>query len=176
MSETIRASVAVAEGERNDVELSLVAAVAAADTIERAVGLAVEIKWPGDLMLRRTKVGSTIADATGLTVEIRVDQTREELPAGYGSLYLATGRAIAAEPLLVELRGDLDRCFSEWRAGGLEALYPGLGARDFLRGRRVRVDGRVGTALMIDLHGRLHVHADDGERLVVDRGEVTYER
>jgi BirA family biotin operon repressor/biotin-[acetyl-CoA-carboxylase] ligase len=176
VSETIRVSVAVAKQERNDVELSLVAAVAAADTIERAVGLAVEIKWPGDLMLRRMRVGSATSDATGLTVEIRVDQTREELPAGSGSLALATGRAFAAEPLFVELHDHLDRCLSEWRAGGLEALYPRLGARDFLRGRRVRVDGKTGTALMIDRHGRLQIHADDGERLVVDRGEVTYER
>jgi hypothetical protein len=29
---------------------------------------------------------------------------------------------------------------------------------------------------MIDRHGRLQVDADDGERLVIERGEVSYER
>ena len=61
------------------------------------------------------------------------------------------------------------------RAGGLDAVYIDLGSRDFLRGRRVSVDGVAGTAMQIDRQGRLEVEVD-GEHRTVESGEVTYER
>ena len=60
-----------------------------------------------------------------------------------------------------------------WREGGLDALYDDLGARDFLRGRRVSVDGVEGTAQMIDRSGRLAVATASGP-LLVESGEVLY--
>ena len=39
----------------------------------------------------------------------------------------------------------LGRRYEQWLAGGLDAVYEGLGPRDFLRGRQVTVDGTSGA-------------------------------
>lgn len=163
-------------------ELALVAGVAAADAIERTIELSAQIKWPNDVMVRRTKVAGCLAEAREgaivLGIGINVNQTREELPpvtgAPPGSLLTATGREWARAPLLAYLLADLERCFAEWLVGGLDALYPYLGSRDFLRGRRVTVDGTSGTAELIDREGRLHIELDGGGARVVESGEVAY--
>jgi biotin-(acetyl-CoA carboxylase) ligase len=150
---------------RRAPELSLVAGIAVADTVERTIGLAAQIKWPNDVMLRRAKVAGCLAEARGgavvLGIGINVNQTREELPpvtgSPPGSLLVATGQEWPRAPLLAMLLGDLERCYSEWLAGGLGSLYPYLGSRDFLRGRHVSVNGTSGTAVKIDRAGRLEI-------------------
>jgi biotin-(acetyl-CoA carboxylase) ligase len=74
------------------------------------------------------------------------------------------------------LLADLERCYSEWLAGGLDALYPYLGSRDFLRGRHVSVNGTSGTVVKIDREGRLEIAVGHGEVRTVESGEVRYER
>ena len=70
--------------QRRAPELSLVAGIAVADTVERTTGLAAQIKWPNDVMLRRSKVAGCLAEmrdgAVTLGIGINVNQTREELP------------------------------------------------------------------------------------------------
>jgi BirA family biotin operon repressor/biotin-[acetyl-CoA-carboxylase] ligase len=165
-------------------EVSLVAGVAVADAIERTIGLAAQIKWPNDVMLRRWKVAGCLAEARDgavlLGMGINVNQTRDQLPpvtgSPPGSLYLATGQEWPRAPLPAMLLADLERCYSEWLAGGLDALYPYLGSRDFLRGRHVSVNGASGIAVMIERDGRLRVDVGRGETVFVESGEVRYER
>ena len=66
--------------------------------------------------------------------------------------------------------------YEEWLAGGLDAVYEGLGPRDFLRGRPVSVDGTSGTAVKIDREGRLEIAVGHDEVVTVESGEVLYER
>jgi BirA family biotin operon repressor/biotin-[acetyl-CoA-carboxylase] ligase len=166
--------------DRNPAELSLVAGVAVADTLERTLGLAVQIKWPNDVMLRREKTAGILAEARDgvvvVGIGINVNQTRAQLPPGAGSLRTATGREWDREQLLESVLMDLEGCYSQWRDGGLDALYPSLGARDFLRGRRVSVNGTSGTAEMINRAGRLEIRCDDGDLVTIESGEVQYER
>ena len=63
--------------ERNAAELSLVAGIAVADTLERATGLAVQIKWPNDVMLRRRKVAGCLAEAARRSGRPRHRRERE---------------------------------------------------------------------------------------------------
>jgi BirA family biotin operon repressor/biotin-[acetyl-CoA-carboxylase] ligase len=170
--------------ERRVPELSLVAGIATADAIERTTGLAAQIKWPNDVMLRRAKVAGCLAEmrdgAVTLGIGINVNQTREQLPpvtgSPPGSLLVATGQEWPRAPLLAMLLADLERCYREWLAGGLDALYPYLGSRDFLRGRHVSVNGTSGTAVKIDRAGRLQIAVGHGDVRTVESGEVRYER
>ena len=165
--------------ERNAPELSLVAGVAVADTIERIVGLAAQLKWPNDVMLRRKKVAGCLAEAREgavvLGIGVNVNQTGGELPERAGSLRTLTGREWDRGALLASLLEDLGSRYSEWLEGGLDAVYDGLGPRDFLRGRRVSVNGTSGVAVKIDRKGRLELDVD-GEVVSVESGEVVYER
>ena len=166
--------------ERNVPELSLVAGVAVADALERTLGLSVQLKWPNDVMLRRRKVAGCLAEVRDgvvvLGIGLNVNQTREELPEHAGSLLTLTGRETNREELLSTLLEDLEARYADWSEGGLDAVYEGLGPRDFLRGRRVSVNGTSGVATMINREGRLEIQVGHGELVTVESGEVLYER
>ncbi|MBA2474574.1 MAG: biotin--[acetyl-CoA-carboxylase] ligase [Actinobacteria bacterium] len=170
------------EGRRL-AELSLVGGIAAADTVEQALGLAVQIKWPNDVMVNRCKVAGVLAEArsgaVSLGIGLNVNQTRSELPEDgsgeAGSLRTIDGVRRERAALLAELLSALERAYDGWLTGGLGLLYDSLAPRDFLRGRRVAVDGAAGLAVGIDRSGRLEVEVG-GERRLVESGRITYER
>ena len=80
-------------------ELSLVAGTAVAEAIEEAVGLAVQVKWPNDVMLNRRKVAGILAEAADgrvvVGIGVNVNQERDDLPEDTNvpaaSLYTSDG-------------------------------------------------------------------------------------
>jgi BirA family transcriptional regulator, biotin operon repressor / biotin---[acetyl-CoA-carboxylase] ligase len=166
--------------ERNIAEISLVAGVAVADALERTLGLSVQLKWPNDVMLRRRKVAGCLAEARDgvvvLGIGVNVNQTRDELPPNAGSVLTLTGRELDREELLTMILDDLAARYADWCRDGLDAVYEGLGPRDFLRGRQVSVNGTSGVATMIDRQGRLEIAVGHGALVTVDSGEVIYDR
>jgi BirA family biotin operon repressor/biotin-[acetyl-CoA-carboxylase] ligase len=165
--------------DRPRPQLSLVAGVALADTLERTLGLAVQIKWPNDVMLNRRKVAGVLAEARGkaviLGIGVNVNQTRDELPERAGSLRMLTGHEWERATVLTSLLVDLEVAYDEWRDGGLDAIYGRLASRDFLRGRHVAVDGTRGTGEKIDRDGRLEIRTPTNELVAVETGEVLYD-
>lgn len=170
--------------ERHLPELSLVAALAAAEAIEGATALTAQIKWPNDVMLNRRKVAGILSELSGGTVVvgigINVNQTRDELPPDTpiepGSLRTLTGSSYDRAVLLGSLLFRLERIYDGWRHGGLADLYGEIGARDFLRGRRITADGEPATALQILRDGRLEIATDAGEIRAIESGEVVFAR
>jgi BirA family transcriptional regulator, biotin operon repressor / biotin---[acetyl-CoA-carboxylase] ligase len=168
---------------RPKAELSLVGGLAAAETVERATALAAQIKWPNDVMMNRRKVAGVLAEAEGdsviLGIGLNVNQRLEELPGEAtsppASLLTVDGVRRDRAPILADLLAALERAYDVWRAKGLSGLYDGLGARDFLRGRRIVVDGRSGYGVAIDREGRLEAVLE-GERCLIESGEVLFER
>jgi BirA family biotin operon repressor/biotin-[acetyl-CoA-carboxylase] ligase len=181
--------------ERRPAELSLVGGMAAADAVERALRLSAQIKWPNDVMVNRRKVAGVLAEGRGektpathpltpgtvvvLGIGINVSQTSDQLPSDArtpaASLRTVDGTRHERAPILATLLLQLETYYDRWRAGGIDAIYDFLGARDFLRGRRVAVDGASGYAIGIDREGRLEIDTG-GERRLVESGEVSYER
>jgi BirA family biotin operon repressor/biotin-[acetyl-CoA-carboxylase] ligase len=169
--------------ERRVAELALVGGIAVAETVEDATGLATQIKWPNDVMLNRRKVAGILAEATGdhvvLGIGLNVNQTRDQLPLDAGtppaSLYTIDAVRRQRAPLLAMLLAALERHYETWLEGGIALLYGELGPRDFLRGRKVYVDGREGWAIMIERDGTLAVEVD-GETRRVESGEISYDR
>ena len=164
-------------------QLSLVAGVAAADAIEHALGLSAQIKWPNDVFVNRKKVSGMLAEARDgaviVGIGINVNQTRDELPTDTtfqaASLYTTDSVERERAPILANLLKRLEHHYERWRDGGLDAIYVDLGSRDFLRGRKVSVDGVTGTGVAIDREGRFEIATADGHR-TIESGEVTYER
>jgi BirA family biotin operon repressor/biotin-[acetyl-CoA-carboxylase] ligase len=170
--------------ERHLPELSLVAALAVAETVEDATGLAAQVKWPNDVMLNRRKIAGILSELTDGTVVtgigLNVNQTREQLPQDAKteptSLRTSTGTTYDRALLLGSLLVGFERMYDLWRDGGLAELYPDLGARDFLRGRRITVDGEPATAVMIRRDGRLELSTGGHETRAIESGEVIFER
>ncbi len=161
-------------------QLALVAGIAVADALERLTDLAVQIKWPNDVMLRRTKVAGILAEARDgvvvLGIGVNLNQTHAELPERGGSLRTTTGEEWDRDAVLDAVLADLDNRYAQWSEGGLDAVYEGLGPRDFLRGRPVTVDGTTGVADQIDREGKLRIAVGHGESVTVESGEVLYDR
>jgi len=161
-------------------QVALVAGTAVADALELLTGLAVQIKWPNDVMLRRTKVAGILAEARDgavvLGIGVNLNQTADQLPERGGSLRTTTGLEWDRDEVLVAVLEALGDRYDAWVGGGLDAVYDGLGPRDFLRGRRVTVDGTSGVAELIERDGRLRISTGHGEHVAVESGEVLYER
>ena len=170
--------------DRRIPQLSLLGGLAAAEAVEEELKLwrASQIKWPNDVMVNRRKVAGVLAEARDgvvvVGIGINVNQTRDELPEDarqpVASLRTLDGSEHDRAAVLADLLARLDRFYGAWREGGLDAVFHELGARDFLRGRRVSVDGAAGTAIGISRSGALEVDFD-GERRTIESGEVTYE-
>lgn len=164
-------------------ELSLVAGTAVAEAIEDEVGLAVQVKWPNDVMLNRRKVAGILAEASGgavvVGIGVNVNQKRNELPEDTnvpaGSLYTSDGIKHDRAPLLAAILERLESNYDAWLEGGLDGVYDSLGSRDFLRGRRIALNGESGTGVRIDRDGRFLVDVDGVER-AVESGEILFER
>jgi len=156
-------------------QLSLVGGLAVAETVEAVLDLSVQLKWPNDVMVDRRKVAGILAEARDgiivLGIGLNVNQTRDRLPLDArippASLRTVDGVERNRAPLLADVLERLERHYDAWTAGGLDAVFDGIGSRDFLRGRRVRVEGAEGVAGGLDRAGRLLV---DGRP--VESGEV----
>jgi BirA family biotin operon repressor/biotin-[acetyl-CoA-carboxylase] ligase len=165
---------------RRPAELTLVGALATAETVERALGRGAELKWPNDVLVGGRKVAGGLAElrdgAVVLGIGLNVNQTAGDLPTDArvpaASLRLLDRRARPLEPLLADLLRFLERRYAEWLAGGLAPLHAGIAARDALRGRDVSVDGVAGRALGIRADGRLELETPAGT-VLVESGEVT---
>ena len=105
--------------------------MAVADALERLTQLAVQIKWPNDVMLRRAKVAGILAEARDgavvLGIGVNVNQTRDQLPDRAGSLLTTTGHEWDRDDVLDAVLADLGVRYEQWREGGLDAVYDGLG-------------------------------------------------
>ena len=164
-------------------ELSLVAGTAVAEAIEGQVGLAVQVKWPNDVMLNRRKVAGILSEATGgivtVGVGVNVNQERGELPdetnVPAGSLYTIDGVKRERAPVLAAILERLELNYDAWLERGLDGVYDSLGSRDFLRGRRIAVNGQSGIGVKIDRDGRFLVDVG-GEEQAVESGEIAFER
>jgi BirA family biotin operon repressor/biotin-[acetyl-CoA-carboxylase] ligase len=165
-------------------QLSLVAALAAAEAVEQTVALSAQVKWPNDVMLNRRKVGGILSElvegAVVVGIGLNVNQTREQLPPAAptepGSLYSLTGARYDRAVVLGRLLSRLERAYDAWLEDGLDGVYGPLGARDFLRGRRVLVNGERATVLQITRDGRLELETDGHGSRIIESGEVVYER
>ena len=170
--------------ERARPELSLVAALAAAETVESATSLSAQVKWPNDVMLNRRKVAGILSELSEGTVVVgigmNVNQRREELPADTpteaGSLVRDAGEGPQRAALLGSLLDRLERDYGTWLDAGVSALYSEIGARDFLRGRRITIDGEPATALQIVRDGRLEIDLGSHETRLIESGEVLFVR
>jgi BirA family biotin operon repressor/biotin-[acetyl-CoA-carboxylase] ligase len=161
-------------------ELSLVGGLAVAEAVESETGLETTIKWPNDVLVAGAKIAGVLAElrdgAVVLGIGVNVNQTAPELPSGgvvpAGSLRGSLGRPVSRATLLATLLERLASRYDVWLEQGLAPLLGSFEARDFLRGRALRIDGAAAIGGGIDPEGRLVVRMGTGARRVVESGEV----
>lgn len=161
-------------------QLSLVVGLAVAEAIERETDLHALVKWPNDVLVEGRKVAGILLEASDAAVVcgigINVNQEERDLPpvtrTPAASLGIAAGRPFDRGIVLASVLVELERRYTDWLAGGLACLADELERRNALRGLRVRVAGRAGTAGAIAPDGRLTIVLDRGDTVLVESGEV----
>ena len=160
----------------------LVAGLAAAEAIRLASGLAVDLRWPNDLLVSERKAGGILAETQtessagisvlsyaviGIGINVHQGSFDPGLATPATSLDLETGRYISRQELLVALLESLER---ETQALLDPASAKAIPARveqasTWVRGRRVEVHGPQacsGVTEGLDGSGFLLVRTGEG--------------
>lgn len=165
------------------------AAVALADAIENALGMAPAIKWPNDVHLGGKKVAGILAESgtdtsgepfavvgIGVNVNHEPADFPEELLVRAGSLRMATGRLIDRPAFATALLCALDARLPEISAD-FSNIIAAAARRSSLLGRWIRVQSGVdlleGQAEELDANGHLLLRSVDGTLHQLTAGEVT---
>ena len=158
--------------------LPLAAGLAAADAIRAVAGLAVDLRWPNDLLIGPRKAGGILVESkisvgavdfavVGIGINVHQESFDPDLATPATSLDLEAKRRVSRQHLLAGLLKSLER-----EALGLADAAAGVTiparveqASSWIRGRQVEVHGPqacTGVTAGLDEHGFLLVRAAGG--------------
>jgi BirA family biotin operon repressor/biotin-[acetyl-CoA-carboxylase] ligase len=166
--------------------LPLAAGLAAADAIRTTTGLAIDLRWPNDLLIGPRKTGGILveshseADAiifavVGIGINVHQRAFAPDLSTPATSLALEAGRAVSRQPLLVTLLKSLEReAIGLLDPASTESILRRVEeASTWIRGRQVDVHGPqacTGVTAGLDDHGFLLVRTAEGLMRVTTGG------
>jgi BirA family biotin operon repressor/biotin-[acetyl-CoA-carboxylase] ligase len=171
-------------------EVTLVAGLAVAETVERHGDVRPGLKWPNDVYLGPLKVAGILTEmeseadrvlfvVCGPGVNLNVRQA--DFPAAIRgiatSILAATGRRVDRIAFAADLFASFERAYDEFLEGGFAALRERWESYSILSGREVMVEGTgepvSGTVVGIDDHGALRLASTSGEVSRIVSGDVT---
>jgi len=169
--------------------ITLVAGLAARDTIEEQTGLVPDLRWPNDLLFGRRKFCGILTEmnaeqdrihfvAAGIGINVNHERVPEELSGIATSLRIETGRIHSRVEIVARLLRHLDSYYNRFLSEGAEAIVARFSeVSSFARGKRVRVatltETYTGTTAGLEPGGLLRVKRDDGRTLPVIAGTLT---
>jgi len=170
--------------------ITLMAAVACAEAIDKVTGLLPSIKWPNDLLLERKKLGGILTEAdmeldrinfVVVGIGINVNMTRALFPPSIKdtatSLQEALGREISRIALIQAVLQQMEQWYQRLAQGRGEEIRRRWKELSLVKGQAIEVTslGEVvrGTALDIDEDGALLVQTDTNTIKRVVAGDVT---
>lgn len=170
-------------------QVTLMAAVALADTVAAFIPGLPTIKWPNDIMLDGKKLAGILTELSCdaervnyaiLGIGVNLNYPREMMPDEIReratSVFESTQKTVSRESFLKGLIQALDRCYGELELSGFSAIAARWEARFGLRGRRVRVESLdqtlTGRAKGIDRDGALLLEDDSGALQRIVAGDV----
>jgi BirA family biotin operon repressor/biotin-[acetyl-CoA-carboxylase] ligase len=156
----------------------LAAGLAAAAAVRAAAGLAVDLRWPNDLLIGPRKAGGILVEAknqgsavafavVGIGINVHQRAFDPTLATAATSLDIEAGRRISRQEVLVALLKSLEReALSLLEPTSLATIPARIEqASTWIRGRRVQVHGPqacAGVTAGLDEHGFLRVRTAEG--------------
>ena len=173
--------------------ITLMAAVATADAIEKFSGLLPSIKWPNDILLRGRKVAGLLNEIhsemdrihfviLGIGVNVNMDEKMfpKEIRSSATSLKDEMGQPISRKIFLSRLLEELERWYAIFLEEGDHAVLKAWRERAQIKGRSVKVtsfgEALTGIAVDVDSDGALILETKDGKRKRVVAGDVEYSK
>jgi BirA family biotin operon repressor/biotin-[acetyl-CoA-carboxylase] ligase len=168
--------------------LTLMAGLAAQKAVSSATGLAVDIRWPNDLLVNGKKVCGILTEMSaeldrlhavvlGIGMNVNHRLMPAELENLATSLRMEAHRSISRVQVLVALLRELERYYQLLLKNGNRAITERWeAASTFAHGKRVRVVTAAGemqaTTTGLDPSGALKIQYDDGRQESLVAGEV----
>ena len=173
--------------------MTVAAATALARAIALQTGLAPEIKWPNDILIRGKKVAGILTELTaeldhvkevvlGIGVDVNLDAAElpHDLRKTATSLKIESGQAVDRAELAVAILRELDGDYERIRRGQFELVAAEWQQRCGTLGREVsiRIGDRVvrGRAESLDAEGALLLRTQHGRLERIIGGDVTMEK
>ena len=173
--------------------ITLMAAVATADAIQKFSGLLPLIKWPNDILLRDRKVAGLLNEIhsemdsihfviLGIGVNLNMDEKTfpKEIRAVATSLKIEMGQTISRKAFLQSLLLELERWYSIFFEEGSAVILKAWRDRAHIKGREVKVtsfgETFVGTAIDVDSDGALILETGGGKQRRVMAGDIEYRK
>ena len=166
--------------------LALAAGLAVADTIEAALPVSVQVKWPNDILIHEKKVCGILAEtfrarerlcaALGAGVNLYQREFPPELAGKATSLAAESSKPIYQEQVERALLAALVAAIAMWQREGFSPFLGGYREKCCTLGRDVTLHGqcdRQALALDVTEEGMLLVRLASGGLETVTAGEVS---
>ena len=168
--------------------LTMMAGLSARSAVQAQTGLAVDVKWPNDLMLSEKKLGGILTEMhaepsqvrfviVGIGINVNQEKFPPELAAIGTSLRVQTGRIQSRMELLVRLLREFENDYNRFlREGTASVTQRFEGVSSYARGKRVTVsngaENFAGVTAGLSPEGLLRVERTDGSVITVISGDV----
>jgi BirA family biotin operon repressor/biotin-[acetyl-CoA-carboxylase] ligase len=169
--------------------VSLAAGLAVQQAIREVTALAVDLRWPNDLLLSGRKVGGILTELNaevtrvrhaviGIGLNVHQPAFPPELASLATSLTIETGQEWSRQDLLVALLRNVDREISRLTTENLDTVTADIRERltagsSWIKGKQVVVtesDTFAGITDGLDSRGFLRVRTGEGVRTVLSGG------
>lgn len=168
--------------------LTMMAGLSARSAIQTQTGLAVDLKWPNDLMLSGKKLGGILTEMhaepsqvrfviVGIGININQEKFPPELAAIGTSLRTETGRLQSRMELLLRLLREFENDYNRFlREGAATVTQRFEVVSSYARGKHVAVsngtENYFGVTAGLSPEGLLRVEKNDGTVVTVIAGDV----
>ncbi len=172
--------------------LTMMAGLSAHSAVQAVTGLAVDLKWPNDLLIRGKKMGGILTEMhaeptqvrfviVGIGLNVNQERFSGELANVATSLRAETGKSHSRMELLVRLLREFESDYNRFLREGVASVVARFeSVSSYARGKRVRVtngtESYVGTTAGLGPEGLLQVEREDGRITAVISGDVTEAR
>ena len=156
-------------------QLTLLAAVAVSEAIQKVAGITAMIKWPNDLILNGKKLAGILTEMSAdmdrvrfvvIGIGINVNTPASLLPPQATSLKQEAGRPFSRVALLQEVLMSVERWYQRLKAEGFSPITQRWKELSLTLGKRIRIvdpNGDVeGQAMDLDKDGGLIIRRDSG--------------
>ena len=171
-------------------KLTLVCAVAVAQTIREVTGVSAGIKWPNDILVKNMKLAGILTEMNAeidkvhyliVGIGVNVNLVREEFPDELSelatSLACQTGQRVSRLEVLVALLSNLDRLYQDFVEGKFSQILSLWKQMSVTLNRRVKVQSfeevHEGIAFDLDDEGALLLMKEDGTLRRILSGDVS---
>jgi BirA family biotin operon repressor/biotin-[acetyl-CoA-carboxylase] ligase len=173
--------------------ITLMAAIATADAIQKFSGFLPLIKWPNDILLRNRKVAGLLNEINsemdrihfvilGIGINLNMDEKMfsKEIRTVATSLKREMRQTISRKAFLQSLLQELEKWYTIFMKQGSAVILKAWRDRAHLKGRRVKVtsfgETLSGIAVDVDSDGALILETADGKRKRVVAGDIEYRK